>query len=82
MALLYSFLETLDRHIKTRASMMDKFLIKRLVLERLLYSELCAVEGLNSRELEYRIMNDISTTLHFFTFTIPTIGSNIFAIGG
>ena len=80
IAMLYSFLETLDRHLKTRVSMMDKFLIKRLVLERILYSELWAVESFRSRELEFQIINDISTTLHFFTFTIPAIASNCFAI--
>lgn len=81
MTLLYSVLETVDRHFKTRVSVLDRFLIKRLVLERLLYSEVWAVEGFQGgRELEHRIMNDISTTLYFFSFTVPAIASNLFAI--
>lgn len=60
---------------------MDRFLVKRLVLERILYSELWVMDQFQGRELEFRITNDISTTLHFFTFTVPAIFSSLYAIG-
>jgi len=64
-----------------RLNIENRLLIRRLVFERLLYSEINAFEQLhNTLDIEYRISADISQTLNFFSFTIPQMISSVYAL--
>ncbi len=78
--MLFAILENIDRHLNTRVALMNKLLVKRLVLERILFSEIWSFNEYHGRELEFRISNEIQTTLRLFSFTIPNTMSSIYAI--
>jgi hypothetical protein len=65
----------------------NKLLIKRFVMERLLYSEIGGFNALKSRdnmgppELEYKINSSIGLTLNFFNDTLPSIFASVYAFG-
>ncbi|KAL0480059.1 ABC transporter H family member [Acrasis kona] len=80
LTLLYSLLENLDKHINTRVSLMNRLLVKRLVLERILYSEIWSFNEYHGRELEIRISTEIQSTLKMFSFTIPNTLGSFYAI--
>lgn len=80
LTLLYSFLENVDKHLNTRVSLMNRLLVKRLVLERILYSEISSFNEYHGRELEIRISAEIQTTLRLFSFIFPNMLSSIYAI--
>ncbi|KAL6042253.1 ABC transporter, ATPbinding domain containing protein, partial [Balamuthia mandrillaris] len=79
LTIFHALLDTLKRHLKNRVALENRFLIRRLVFERLLYSEMGAFEKLSSLDIEYRISADISQTLNFFTFTLPQIMGSLYA---
>jgi ATP-binding cassette subfamily B multidrug efflux pump len=80
LTVLYSLLENLDRHLNHRVQLVNRLLVKRLVLERILYSEIWAFNEYQGRELEYRISTEIQTTLRLFSTIIPKLFSSIYAV--
>jgi ABC-type bacteriocin/lantibiotic exporter with double-glycine peptidase domain len=77
---IYCFLQTLDRHLRNRVLLLNKFDIKRLVLERLVYSEVWALDFYEQTDLERRISYDIQNTIQMFSVTVPNIFSNSITI--
>jgi len=80
LTVLYAILENLERHLNYKVTVMNRLYVKRLVLERILYSEVWAFTEFQGRELEYRISTEIHNTLRLFSFIIPNIMSSIYAI--
>ena len=81
LTVLYALLNTLDFQIKMRLAQQDKIIIKRMVLERVLHSEIGELERLTDaagHELEAKIVNDISQTMQLVTFTLPTTAGAIY----
>eukprot|EP00026_Physarum_polycephalum_P002286 Phypoly_transcript_02292.p1 GENE.Phypoly_transcript_02292~~Phypoly_transcript_02292.p1 ORF type:complete len:940 (+),score=120.89 Phypoly_transcript_02292:395-2821(+) len=68
-----------------RLALQNRLLIKRFVMERLLYSEIGGFNALKSRdnmgptELEYKINTSIGLTLNFFNDTLPNIFASVYA---
>eukprot|EP01080_Neovahlkampfia_damariscottae_P000096 gene96-4345_t len=77
---IYCFLQTLDRHLKNRVASLNKYSVKRLVLERLLYSEIWSLDFYEKNDIERRISIDIQSTLNLFSFTVPNLVSNFYTI--
>jgi len=77
---LYSLLENLERHLNNRVTLVNRLVVKRLVLEKILYSEVWAFGEYQGRELEYRISNEIHMTLRLFSTIIPKLFSSFYAI--
>lgn len=91
MNMVYACLQTLDMTLRTRMNLANRLLVKRLVMERILYSEIGALqqrylevfgETIRTEELENRVFKDISESLHLFNFTIPSIVRNSFTLVG
>ncbi|KAL9651529.1 hypothetical protein ABK040_001475 [Willaertia magna] len=80
LTFLYTLLENLERHLNFRVTLLNRLYVKRLVLEKILFSEVYAFNELQGRELEYRITTEIHNTLRLFSFIIPSILSSIYAI--
>jgi len=81
LTVLYALLNTLDFQIKTRLAQQDKIIIKRMVLDRVLHSEIGELERLTDaagHQLEQKIVNDISQTMQLVTFTLPTTAGAIY----
>eukprot|EP00742_Colponemidia_sp_Colp-10_P005259 GILJ01005618.1.p1 GENE.GILJ01005618.1~~GILJ01005618.1.p1 ORF type:complete len:996 (-),score=124.65 GILJ01005618.1:18-3005(-) len=88
----YALLQTIDVHLRSRIAVGNKFVIKRMVLERLLHSEIGALEvvrekaallpgnAAGDRDLESRIFSDISQTLQLFNFTLPSILNGFYTL--
>ena len=59
-----------------------KLAIRRLVMERVLFSEIQAFEDVKQRnqDLVYRITQDIGQTLAFFNFTAPAMIASAYAL--
>jgi ABC-type transport system involved in cytochrome bd biosynthesis fused ATPase/permease subunit len=53
--------------------------VKKLILERVLYSELGAIEKLNTGNLEQKITADITQTLNFVNRYLPSLVSGLYA---
>jgi ABC-type transport system involved in cytochrome bd biosynthesis fused ATPase/permease subunit len=53
--------------------------VKKLILERVLYSELGAIEKLNTGDLEQKITADITQTLNFVNRYLPSLVSGLYA---
>jgi ABC-type multidrug transport system fused ATPase/permease subunit len=78
---LYAGMHTLDTMLRNRVELSNRFVVKRLVMERILYSEIGALqakytavfgEEVRPDQLESRVFDDISLTLHLFNWIIPT----------
>ena len=81
LTVLHSSLETAERQVRNRVTLANKFVVKRLVFERLLYAEIWATENLRVQEVEQRIQSDIAATLNLFNNTLPNIISTLYAFG-
>ena len=71
-----------ERQLRNRVTLANKFVVKRLVFERLLYAEIWATENLRVQEVEQRIQSDIAATLNLFNHTVPNMISTVYALGG
>lgn len=76
---LFAVLDSLNRYIKKRIALENKFEIRRLVLERILYAEISELETIKSSNLEERVESDISSTLNFINKYLPSLVSGIYA---
>lgn len=76
---LYIALDSLTRFIKNRVAIENKMVVKKLILERVLYSELGAIEKLNTGNLEQKITADITQTLNFVNRYLPSLVSGLYA---
>ena len=85
MSLMYSLLHTVEDLLRTRLLLLNRLVIRRLVMERILYSEVGSLQEryallfggeksvLRTEQLEVFVFNDINETLHLFNSTIPSI---------
>eukprot|EP01087_Luapelamoeba_hula_P018310 TRINITY_DN5885_c0_g1_i2.p1 TRINITY_DN5885_c0_g1~~TRINITY_DN5885_c0_g1_i2.p1 ORF type:complete len:806 (-),score=153.64 TRINITY_DN5885_c0_g1_i2:2-2419(-) len=80
LTFFHACLDTFKRHAANRVGIENRLLIRRLVFERLLYSEMGAFEKLRTLDVEYRISADISQTLNFFSFTLPQMVASLYAL--
>ncbi|EFC44010.1 predicted protein [Naegleria gruberi] len=80
LTVLYTLLENIERHLNYKVTVMNRLYVKRLVLEKILYSEVWAFSEFQGRELEYRISTEIHNTLRLFSFVVPNILSSLYAI--
>ena len=83
MSLMYSLLHTLEELLRTRLLLLNRLVVRRLVMERILYSEVGSLQQryalmfggeksvLRTEQLEVFVFNDINETLHLFNATIP-----------
>lgn len=79
---LFAITESLNRYIKSRVSLENKFEIRRLVLERILYAEIEELDRLNksySGSLEDKVAQDITSTLNFINKYLPSLVSGLYA---
>lgn len=79
---LFALLESLNRYVKSRVSLENKFEIRRLVLERILYSEIDELDKITrsySGSLEDKVARDITSTLNFINKYLPSLVSGLFA---
>ena len=81
-SIVYAFVQTVEQVIRTRVLVANRLLIKRLVLERILYSELGSLqerylavfgEEVRTEQLEAHVFNDINETLNLFNNTLPSM---------
>lgn len=80
LTMLYTLLENIERHLTYKVTVMNRLYVKRLVLEKILYSEIWAFTEFQGRELEYRISTEIHNTLRLFSYVVPNILSSLYAI--
>ena len=79
---LFAITESLNRYMKSRVSLENKFEIRRLVLERILYAEIDELDRLNksySGSLEDKVAQDITSTLNFINKYLPSLVSGLYA---
>jgi len=82
MSIAYAVINTLEQHLRARVDAECRLVIRRMVIERVLYSEMGALqrryfiafnEEVRPDILENRMMQDISDTLNLVNFLIPNI---------
>ena len=84
MSLMYSLLHTLEELLRSRLLLLNRLVIRRLVMERILYSEVGSLQqryaamfggeksvGVRTDRLELLVFTDIHETLQLFNSTIP-----------
>jgi ABC-type multidrug transport system fused ATPase/permease subunit len=79
---LYALLESLNRYVKNRAALENKFEIRRLVLQKVLYSEIDELDKITksySGSLEDKVARDITSTLNFINKYLPSLVSGLYA---
>jgi ABC-type multidrug transport system fused ATPase/permease subunit len=90
-SLVYALVQTVEQVLRTRVLLANRLLIKRLVLERILYSELGSLqekyhevfgEEVRTEQLEMHVFNDISETLNLFNTTIPSLLRGAYTLVG
>lgn len=81
-SILYACIQTAEQWTRTRLLLANRFVVKRLIMQRILYSEVGSLqaryrlvfgEEVNTEKLENQLFADISETLNLFTFTFPNI---------
>lgn len=75
---LFAILDSLNRYLKNRVALENKFEIRRLVLEKILFAEVGELETIKSADLEHKVMSDISSTLNFVNSYLPSLVSGIY----
>ena len=82
LSCVYAVLYTVEQTARTRVMLANRLVVKRLVMERILYSEIGSLqsrymevfgEEVRTDQLESRVFSDISETLQLFNSTIPSI---------
>lgn len=79
---LFATTESLNRYMKNRVSLENKFEIRRLVLERILYAEIEELDKITksySGSLEDKVARDITSTLNFINKYLPSLVSGLYA---
>ncbi|KAM9967374.1 hypothetical protein ACTFIW_001458 [Dictyostelium discoideum] len=85
LTIYYAILDNINSHLISIVSLENRLQIRRLVMEKLLYSEIGAFDFLRKKknigpaELEYKLSSSINTTISFFTYTIPDLIASIYA---
>ena len=82
-SLIFSLLTTVEQLWRTRVMLKNRLLIKRMILERILYSEIGSLQRTYCRVyktstvqtdlLDQLVFNDINETLQLFNSTLPAI---------
>lgn len=82
LSVVYSLVFTVEETLKNRILLANKLLVKKLIIEKFLYSEIGLLqskyyeiynENLTAEQLEQRIFTDISDTINLFNNIIPSI---------
>lgn len=82
MSVMYAVLQSIEQLLRTRVMLQNRLVVKRLILERILYSEIGSLqsryleifgEEVRTEQLEVHVFNDITETLQLFNSTIPSI---------
>lgn len=90
-SLVYALVQTVEQILRLRVMMENRLLIRRLVLERILYSELGSLqaryfavfgESVRTDQLEQIVFNDISETLNLFNTTLPSLMRGAYTLVG
>lgn len=76
---LFATLDSLNRYIKKRISLENKYEVRRLVLEKILYAEISELDKIKVSNLDERVSSDISSTLNFINKYLPSLVSGIYA---
>ncbi|KAK5581476.1 hypothetical protein RB653_001509 [Dictyostelium firmibasis] len=85
LTIYYAILDNINSHLISIVSLENRLQIRRLVMEKLLYSEIGAFDFLRKKknigpaELEYKLSSSINTTISFFTYTIPDLIASLYA---
>ncbi len=81
-SVVFSLVQTAEQILRNRVDAQNRMIVRRLIMERILYSEMGALqktyfkafnEEVRTDVLEGRVMNDISETLNLFNFLLPNI---------
>eukprot|EP00698_Gefionella_okellyi_P020907 TRINITY_DN6658_c0_g1_i3.p2 TRINITY_DN6658_c0_g1~~TRINITY_DN6658_c0_g1_i3.p2 ORF type:complete len:332 (-),score=85.01 TRINITY_DN6658_c0_g1_i3:2108-3103(-) len=82
LSALHAILETIDRQLRNRIATQNRLVIRKLVMERILFSELAALEKLQGKtsDLDSKITTDINQTLNLFNYTIPGLLGGCYAL--
>jgi len=90
LSIVYALVQTIEQVLRTRVLLANRLLIKRLVLERILYSELGSLqeaymqqfgEHVRTENLEAHVFNDIHETLNLFNNTLPSMLRGVVTLG-
>ncbi|EGG17983.1 putative non-transporter ABC protein [Cavenderia fasciculata] len=85
LTVYYVILDNIHNHLIKLVSAENQLFIRRMVMEKLLYSEIGAFDFMRKKnnigplELEFKISSSISSTISFFTYTIPDLISSAYA---
>jgi hypothetical protein len=88
LSVVFALLQTFEQMLRARVALATRLSIKRLVMERILYSEVGSLqtryeqafgEAVRTEQLEARVFDDINETLHLFNHVIPTIARGVYA---
>ncbi|KAF2069864.1 hypothetical protein CYY_008817 [Polysphondylium violaceum] len=85
LTIYYAILDNFNTHLISIVSLENKLQIRRLVMEKLLYSEIGAFDFLRKKknigpaELEFKLSSSINTTISFFTYTVPEFVASLYA---
>jgi len=84
LTLIYALLSTFRFQVQQRMSHQQVCLVKRMVTEKLLHSELGELENIlgnnNTAALEARVMQDINKTMHLVSFVMPTLAGAVYTL--
>eukprot|EP01132_Coremiostelium_polycephalum_P002872 gene2872-3569_t len=84
LTIYYAILDNINHHLIHIVAMENQLLIRRLVMEKLLYSEIGAFDFMRKKnigpaELEAKISSSINSTISFFTYTVPDFFACMYA---
>jgi ABC-type multidrug transport system fused ATPase/permease subunit len=76
---LFAILDSFNRYMKNRVALENKFEIRRLVMEKILYAEVAELDKIKSADLEHKVASDITSTLNFINKYLPSLVSGLYA---
>ncbi|GAM23859.1 hypothetical protein SAMD00019534_070340 [Acytostelium subglobosum LB1] len=86
LTIYYAILDNINSHLIKLVATENQLFIRRMVMEKLLYSEIGAFDFLRKKnnigplELEFKISSSINTTISFFTYTLPEFFAAMYAL--
>eukprot|EP00004_Rigifila_ramosa_P001331 TRINITY_DN1126_c0_g1_i1.p1 TRINITY_DN1126_c0_g1~~TRINITY_DN1126_c0_g1_i1.p1 ORF type:complete len:746 (-),score=163.21 TRINITY_DN1126_c0_g1_i1:20-1927(-) len=76
----HAIIDTALRQLNFHIMLQNRFVIRRMVMQKLLFSEIWAFENIKTSDLETKISADISQTMSLFNNHIPSIFGNLYAL--
>eukprot|EP01103_Thecamoeba_quadrilineata_P007372 TRINITY_DN1725_c0_g1_i1.p1 TRINITY_DN1725_c0_g1~~TRINITY_DN1725_c0_g1_i1.p1 ORF type:complete len:565 (+),score=45.44 TRINITY_DN1725_c0_g1_i1:234-1928(+) len=82
LTIIHTFVDCLIIHYRSRIMLEHRLMIRRMLSERILYSEFGTIflEDDRPQELETKISIHITNTIHFMTFTVPDVISTAYSL--